>query len=117
MSSVTSQMAQVGRKINYFRALDTVSGYLLSGVTFDAKGISAVPSLTTVTTSGNILQDMGAMYQYNGQIFRQVRVVSQNPAGGDAAPYLICMPGGEYPVHGRSAAGPIATPAAVVRLG
>jgi hypothetical protein len=117
MSSVGSQIAQVGRRINYFRALGNVNGYLVSGVTFDAKGITNLGTVSSsFVTTGAILQDMGAMYQYNGQIFRQVRVVSQNPAGGDAAPYLICMPGGEYPTHGVQPAGAI-DPAAVVRLG
>ncbi len=115
MSSVTSQMAQVGRKINYFRVITAdISGY--ASPVFDAKGITSLGSATSVATIGQILQDMGAMYQFNGQIFRQVRVVSQNPAGGIASSFLICMPGGEYPVHGVAAAGAI-TPAAVVRLG
>jgi hypothetical protein len=116
MSSVGSQIAQVGRRINYFRALGSVTGYVVSGVTFDAKGITTLGSTTVSYSSGDILQDMGAMYQFNGQIFRQVRVVSQNPAGGNAAAALICMPGGEYPTHGVQPAGAI-TPAAVVRLG
>ena len=116
MSSVTSQIAQIGRRINYFRALGDVSGYLVSGVTFDVKGITALPTAVKIAAYGGLLQDMGAMYQFGGQIFRQVRVISKNPAGGDAVPYLICMPGGEYPTHGVSLEGAIVA-APVARLG
>jgi hypothetical protein len=116
MSSVISEIAQVGRRIGYFRAVADVSGYAVSTVTFDVKGITALGSAVNIASSAGLLEDMGGLYQFNGQIFRSVRVVSQNPAGGNAVQYLICMPGGEYPVHGVAAAGAI-VPAAVVRLG
>lgn len=116
MSSVISEIAQIGRRIGYFRAVADVSGYAVSTVTFDVKGITALNSATRIAVAGDLLEDMGGLYQLSGQIFRSVRAVSLNPAGGIGVQYLICMPGGEYPVHGVAAAGTI-LPAAVVRLG
>ena len=116
MSSVISEIAQVGRRIAYFRAVADVSGYAVSTVTFDVKGITALPTAVNIAVDGGLLQDMGAMYQFGGQIFRQVRVITKNPAGGDEVPYLICMPGGEYPTHGVSLVGAIVA-APVARLG
>ena len=78
--------------------------------------VSAASGHIAIAVDGGLLQDMGAMYQFGGQIFRQVRVISKNPAGGDAVPYLICMPGGEYPTHGVSLEGAIVA-APVARLG
>jgi hypothetical protein len=117
MSSISAEFAQVGRRRGYFIATGTVIGYLYTGVTFDVKGITALPSPTaSVTTATNVLQDMGESYEFNGQLFRRVRVVTQVTTGGTEVSYLICMPGGEYPIQGYPTASAIAA-AFVARLG
>ena len=121
MSSISAEFAQVGRRGGYFIATGTVIGYLYSNTVFDVKGVTALGTLTaSVTTVNNVLQDMGESYEFNGQLFRRVRVVSQNPSGvaadGTAVSYLICMPGGEYPIQGYPTASAIAA-AFVARLG
>lgn len=117
MSSISAEFAQVGRRRGYFIATGTVLGYLYTGVTFDVAGVTALGSSVTVTSVVNtILEDMGEMHKFAGQVFRRVRVVTQVPTGtdGTVASYLIVMPGGEYPVQGGAGA---ITPALVARLG
>lgn len=117
MSSVGSEFAQVGRRGGYFIATGTVIGYLYSNTVFDVKGVTALGTLTaSVTTVNNVLQDMGESYEFNGQLFRRVRVVTQVTTGGTEVSYLICMPGGEYPIQGYPTASAIAA-AFVARLG
>jgi len=103
MSSVTSQIAQIGRRINYFRTLAAdVSGYTMA-VAADNNSWAA-PVAATLYANNTILQDMGEIAKYNGQILRKVRAISApgTPAGGVATAYFIVMPGGEYPTQGMS---------------
>ncbi len=102
MSSVTSQIAQIGRRINYFRTLAAdVSGYTIAAAA-DNNSWGA-PVAAILYANNTILQDMGEIAKYRGQIFRKVRSVDLTEAGGKATAYFIVMPGGEYPVQGASA--------------
>ena len=115
MSSIDSKPAQIARRLGYFITTSTD----LSNNTY-----TVVPNVNdwTVTlrtgvgaiAANTILQDMGEIAKFNGQLFRSVRPVTQIPAGGNAASFFIVMPGGEYPVQGGS--GSLA-PANVARLG
>ena len=103
MSSVTSQIAQIGRRINYFRVIADCSGYTMA-VAADNNSWSAPVAAANYTESTTILQDMGEIAKYNGQILRKVRAISApgTPAGGVLGAYFIVMPGGEYPTQGMS---------------
>lgn len=116
MSSVTSQIAQIGRRINYLRVSADCSGYTMAAGT-DSNSWAA-PSAAVNFATSTILQDMGEIAKYGGQVFRKVRAVTQTPivAGGVATAYFIVMPGGEYPVQGVPA-GSVLAVAQVARLG
>ena len=128
MSSVTSHIAQVGRRINYFIATRDTSGYALStivqGTDNNSWAFATGKSATDISgiSSGVILQDMGEMAKLNGQVLRKVRVANQFPSGvaatGIPTTYWIVVPGGEYPIQGvsYSAAGSLPV-AQVARLG
>ena len=119
MSSVTSQMAQIGRRINYFRCLADISGYDVSQNTTDYNSWKVNVNAGTQSTSGTILQDMGEMAKVSGQIFRKVReIVNQTQATGalTSEVFWIVVPGGEYPVQGVATGGGLAV-TAVARLG
>jgi hypothetical protein len=114
MSSISAEFAQVGRRRGYFIATGTVTQYTL---TFDVAGVTAATSGSTYS-SGAILEDMGEVAKFKGQIFRRVRAVTQIPTGNITVDsYFIVMPGGEYPVQGADGVGVISTPAPVARLG
>lgn len=116
MSSVTSQMAQIGRRIGYFIATADCSGYDVSQSTVNYNSWNA--NRTTQVVGDSILQDMGEIAKVNGQVLRKVRLVTQNPAGGIASTFFIVMPGGEYPVQGYGAGSYSGLPpATVARLG
>ena len=100
MSSVTSQIAQIGRRINYFSVIADCSGYTLAAGDSNSWGL---PSAAVNFGTAAVLQDMGEIVKYKGQILRKVRAVDSTPAGGNATAYFIVMPGGEYPVQGISA--------------
>jgi hypothetical protein len=122
MSSVTSQMAQIGRRINYFINISggATTGYTdVSQSTVNYNSWNVTVGSTTSIASQAILQDMGEVAKYNGQILRKVRLVTQFPAGGINTPIWIVVPGGEYPMQGYGsggAAGALAV-ATVARLG
>lgn len=119
MASVTSNIAQIGRRLGYF--ITTTSD--LSNNTYDVTAsvndwsVVKRTGVTAIATS-TILQDMGEIAKFNGQLFRKVRIAAQYPAGvaldGTVTTFWIVMPGGEYPVQGGSGA---ITPASVARLG
>lgn len=102
MSSVTSQIAQIGRRINYFSVIADCSGYTV-GVDTANYNSWAAPSAAINYGTTAVLQDMGEIAKYKGQILRKVRAVDLTEAGGKATAYFIVMPGGEYPVQGASA--------------
>ena len=117
MSSVTSGFAQIAPRVGYFMCVSgTVTSYTVTER--DDKNSWAVASGSTFA-AGSILQDLGEIARVDGAIFRKVRKVDTNPAGGSVAinaPYWIVVPGGEYPNYGRATATGY-TPAAVARLG
>lgn len=127
MSSVTSEFAQVARRVGYFVCTADVSGYTdVSQSTVDYNSWNA--NITNVRIpSGTVLEDMGELAKVNGYILRKVRNVSTIAAGGGAAPIItgsasytafIVVPGGEYPMAGVSTVGtPDLRVAIVARLG
>jgi hypothetical protein len=129
MSSVTSQMAQIGRRINYFISVADVSGLAGAAIVAGsdsnswtyATGYSATTLVQIATAAGTILQDMGEMAKLNGQVLRKVRLIdNQAEATGNTSSvvYWIVVPGGEYPIQGYPNG--LATPlpvAKVARLG
>ncbi len=124
MSSVTSEFAQVARRVGYFITLAAdISGYSFAAPT-DANAWPA-PTVATVANFGvtglnTVLEDMGEIAKYNGQIYRKVRVVTQTNAGGARPAFWILVPGGEYPVQGYPTPGTASglnTVSLVARLG
>jgi hypothetical protein len=104
MSSVTSEFAQVARRVGYFICTGDVSGYTVTqNATTNSWSAAAVTG--TLYSQNTILEDMGEIAKVNGQILRKVREVVQTYAGGAAPTYFIVTPGGEYPVQGFPVAG------------
>jgi len=118
MSSVTSDFAQVARRVGYFLCVGDVSGYT---VTEDAGANTWTATVIPGTqfSANDVLEDMGEFAKYQGNILRKVRKVTQVAAGGALSTVFIVVPGGEYPMAGYGTS-PTATglaPARVARLG
>jgi hypothetical protein len=120
MSSVGSAFAQIGARRGYFYVVRGGTGncdyYTL---TFDVAGVTALGSVIGSYATNDILEDMGEVAKFKGQLFRRVRKVTQVPTGTDGAvtSYFIVMPGGEYPVQGTDGVGVVSAAANVARLG
>lgn len=117
MSSIQSEFAQVARRVGYFICVSgSVTAYDVSQNTTNYNSWN-VNSASTYA-QGTVLEDMGEIAKYQGSILRKVRAVTQVPAGGNATPYWIVVPGGEYPIAGYGSGGASALTAALVaRLG
>jgi hypothetical protein len=118
MSSVTSDFAQVARRVGYFLCVGDVSGYT---VTEDAGANTWTATVIAGTqfSANDVLEDMGEIAKYQGNILRKVRKVTQVAAGGALAAVFIVVPGGEYPMAPGlvTPSGTGLTPARVARLG
>jgi hypothetical protein len=119
MSSISAEFAQVGRRRGYFIVTRGGTGncdyYTL---TFDVAGVTALGSVIGSYATNDILEDMGEVAKFKGQLFRRVRAVTQIPTGNiTTASYFIVMPGGEYPVQGTDGVGVVSAAANVARLG
>jgi hypothetical protein len=116
MSSVTSGFAQIAPRAGYFICVSgSVTNYTVTEGS--DKNSWTVDSGSTAYALGTILQDMGEIARASGAIFRKVRAVTTDPAGGDATAYWIVVPGGEYPNYGRDSSTSPYVPAKVARLG
>ncbi len=127
MSSVTSEFAQVSRRVGYFICVSGGSfGYTdVSQSTVDYNSWNITAASTTAIATNAILEDMGEIAKVNGYILRKVRNVSTIAPGGGAAfnpgstvyTFWIVVPGGEYPMAGVASATPALSVAPVARLG
>lgn len=125
MSSVTAAFAQVARRVGYFLCVGDVSGYTVTEGA-DYNSWSATPVAANSFVTNDVLEDMGEIAKYQGNILRKVRkVAASNTAGGPVAgggalaTTWIVVPGGEYPMagYGTSATAAGLVPARVARLG
>lgn len=118
MSSVTSAFAQIAPRVGYFICVSgSVTSYVIKEG--DNKNSWYEDGTGATYAIGTILQDLGEIARVDGAIFRKVRAVTTDPAGGSVAinpAYWIVVPGGEYPNYGRDTATGY-NPATVARLG
>ncbi len=125
MTSVGTEFAQVARRVGYFLCVGDVSGYTVSEGA-DYNSWSAVVIAGNSFSTNDVLEDMGEVAKYQGNILRKVRKVAASAtaggpvaAGGALSPVWIVVPGGEYPMagYGTSATAAGLVPARVARLG